>query len=261
MARIQTLAKPLWTETPVNDPNYYVFYFIGKKKMRAKVADKEEARAKVESASKKGYGAFASGPIPCNAGQHGVFMFASAGCTKECALRKNDNEKVNVAYRSVFCDEQTKPSEKTLAVEKIAKDVSESLVVFVWFEHQSSHEPYAYRCKCPHKKGDKVTVGVDPHKEVTVDRVASWTEDQIKVYAKSKGYNDLTPLWREGPMTDEDWADNYTEDVDELNAMRECYQFAADETVHDVDEYVERERDHETCGFYDGSEDYDDLPE
>ena len=132
MARIQKLPPIFWLINstgivPLNDKHTYVWHWKNGVKTPVLIKGTPEksaqdiAKEQIERAQSKGCPAYASTYIPCN-GQHGVFMFSAAGCTKEYALAKNVSDSIDQAYASVFSKVETKPSKKEAYVQTIVED-------------------------------------------------------------------------------------------------------------------------------------------
>ena len=120
MYRIQRLPEILFTNIDMNNKNFYVFFWDGDEKKYAQVSSAEIAKEKVASAEAKGMGAFASGPIPCNKNQHGVFMVSCNGKTHDVFHSKN-YDKIKKAFDSVFGLTVTEPGKKEMPVQIIKK--------------------------------------------------------------------------------------------------------------------------------------------
>lgn len=272
MARIQTLIPTLWLETisinegqtmvktvSLDDNNTYLWYWKNGVKTAVLIKSTSEktsfqiALEQVQKAEKKGCGAFASGPIPCNKNQHGVFAVSSAGETKD-AFFSSSYAKIKNAHDSVFklietvCTE--KPAEKKVPVQTIVKtNKNDPMKTVINVQYPNSNKTYTFRCNQWHMPGDKVCVltgNPEEYKNVTVVKTEMMCENKIIAYAKSLGYDDLSYPYSE---KEEDIDSlNYKEDINELNAMKEAYAPVCDYAPSGID------------GYADYGE-YDDLPE
>ena len=93
---------------------------------------------------------------------------------------------------------------------------------------------YTYRCRRQHAVGINIPnrlVKVFSRKEnkeiiVPVLKCELWTESRIKEEAKKLGYSDLTTVASDDVTQEEyeQWeSDNYEEDINELQAIKECF--------------------------------------
>lgn len=230
MSRIQKLAQPLWIgNISINNKNFYVHWMEKEGLKYAKVPNKEAAKAFIERCVARNVGGYASGPIPCNNNQHGVFMYAQAGFTKECAMRKNDNEKVNKAYKSVFAVVETQPKQQEEAFQKIAtKDKDDPMRMIVIVNYPGSGKPYTFRCRKWHTPGDRVCVHTnDKYTNVTVVECKTMKESEVKALAKHIGYEDISEVYCDNAI-DDNVEEEYEENIDELRAMKEAFEPACD---------------------------------
>lgn len=239
-SRIQKLPSVLWTNAPLYDPNTYVFYWRDGVKMHAKVDSPAAAMQKIAAAEKKGLPAFASAPIPCNDGQHGVFAFTTHGLTKEFALAKNVNAMVNQAYKSLFEKIKTEPSKIEAPMQKIApgnksaiakRDKDDPMKIVVLVKYDGSEKVYTFRCRAWHLPGEQVCVNTNGYKNVTVVECKIMKESEIIALAKSLGYDDLAELYceyaidlnneRSAEPTDEPVIEAESDEVDDFDGLPE----------------------------------------
>ena len=97
------------------DPSFYVQWWADrsykhlierKKDLEGKPFTKESAIEFIKMCEKNGKFAFASGPIPANHNQHGVFAYAVAGIGKEIFEHEAwADKRVRYAYKSLFEDD------------------------------------------------------------------------------------------------------------------------------------------------------------
>ena len=114
----------------------------------------------------------------------------------------------------------------------VVQTIEKSWICMVKFPF--SDTKYTYRCRKQHivdKSDVNGFVKVFSRKEnkdivVPVLKCEEWTENRIKEEARKFGYTDLT-LVASDDVTQEEFerweADNYEEDMDELQAMKECF--------------------------------------
>lgn len=263
--RIQKVPPVMWTHMPLDDQNFYLWYYEGKELKRAIMPNAKAAFDKVVSAAKvdpKNPGkklrpAFASGPIPCNKGQHGIFAFNTVGRLEEYAKAKNVCNMINKAYDSLFATVQTEPKKPDATFQKIAlaknADKDDPMRIIVIVKYFGSEKKYSFRCRKWHLPGEMVCVHTcDEYKNVEVIECKTMKESEVKELAKSIGYDDISEVYCDEPIQLEE---EYHEDIAELRAMRKAFAPVCDYAPANRDGYIYEEQDN-----YE-PEDYDDLPD
>lgn len=182
---------------PLNDPNVYLWFWdiSGHKKAGVVKPDgnksaKEVALDKVIAAEKAGVPVYATAPIPCNNGQQGVFAFSAAGDLM-AFVSTTVNDKVKKAKDSLF--QVASSEEEPKNMQKV-----DPMMMIVKVKYDGSQKPYTFRCRKAHKAGDRVCVHTcEEYKNVTVIGCYKAKDSEIRKYAKSIGYDDLTWLYCE----------------------------------------------------------------
>lgn len=200
-------------KVPLHFLKWVFWYFIGGIKEHIFVSTAERATEMVAEAEKKGMGAFASGPIPCNNNQHGVFAVSCSGET-EWIFKSRYYFDIKKAHDSVFGVNnpiQT-VSGKEIPIKTDKKDTCLACKVrFPIFDKEDktkviawSDKLYTYKCRQYHFEGEKVAVKVIRHrndnpefKNVKIVETFITTEHELQLLAESVGRKEIYELYCE----------------------------------------------------------------
>ena len=235
--RIQRLPSPLFCGAKINDPRFGINYSVevnGQEIIKFCPVHKDEngnmvpftaesAYAYVQEAEKRGVFVHASGPIPVNKNEHGVFAFSRAGKgvdlfnTKCYMVVRKAAESLGLTGQQIIRKESGKNAdfEEEIPTQKISSEKSRNgkddpMRIIVTVEFTSGGKPYTYRANETHFPGDFVCVkdADEKLKNVRVLSCETHPESWIAAKAKEIGYSDIAPVFSDQPEeTEEAWAE------------------------------------------------------
>ena len=205
-------------KVPLHFEKWIFWYFVDGIKEKIFVSSPARAMEMVAAAETKKMGAFASGPIPCNNGQHGVFGISCHGETKSFFDGRLYYE-IKKAHDSVFADSgsvQTQsgtpmPIQSIKAADNTKDTLLACKVEFPIYDKEDrkkiigySATKYTYKCRAYHLKEEWVTVKVWDNNEndaklknVRVVETFVTTERDLQLLAESLGRDEIAELYCE----------------------------------------------------------------